>query len=588
MDFEQIFREKYRAALLAARTNDKDATIARMSELYSAFDEQYKKNNNDSIVDKAKLSYWRDVFGNYIQIIRQNGLQDIRIQKFFGLIQTPTPSSAETQRGGVAKNIATPPSNSGETISYEGIFPNGDDDTKGKNESTDKNPNENGNDVPIFSADMPDDEGLNNPDEAAIDIVEPIAADDNPDGRELANPSWQNPDNEAPSVSPETVDENIIPSFEPTSLKNFIGQKHIVKAILKEIAIAKKEGRKHLDNILLFGNPGLGKTTLMKLIAKELGVDFEWLDCSQFRNSQQSLKALQIFFDRIAKNDVPVVIGMDEIHALNNDLQTSLLTLLNDRVFISPINTDGVITRIPIKEFTFIGATTDDDKVLGTIKNRCLRLTFQMVDYSDEELKEIYKMKVASKGLTITDEAIATCIPRSRRAMRYVNMIVDGLNTALYNDDGERVSTHIDLQVALDFFSDVGIDSIGLTKKDHEILNTLYDSPEFSMGVDALASRVGLDINKYQSEYEKYLIKIGFINISGKGRSLTELAIKHIKDNSEKDSKNTNHGKESEEEIDNALNDIINSVEPEEGSDELTGDKDVKNDECVDTELTAE
>lgn len=318
------------------------------------------------------------------------------------------------------------------------------------------------------------------------------------------------------------------PIFTPDELRGFIGQQHIVKPILKEIAIAKNKGLRHLDNILLFGNPGLGKTTLMKLIAKELGVRFEILDCSQFRNSQQSLKALQNFLIRVARECEPVVIALDEIHMLTEELQSSLLTLLNDRVYVSPPDVSGNIKRIPIEEFTFIGATTNDEDVIPTIKNRCLRLTFQMVDYTPEELKRIYKNKIASKGLTITDEALDTCIPRSRGAIRYVNSIVDGLDSALYNDNGERISTHIDLNVALGYFKEKGIDPIGLTDKDLEILHVLNDYTGDAMGADVLAARVGLETKKYASEYEKYLIKIGFINVSGKDRALTERAIKYL------------------------------------------------------------
>ena len=205
----------------------------------------------------------------------------------------------------------------------------------------------------------------------------------------------------------------------------------------------------------------------MQLIAKALGVKFEWMDCSQYRNSQQSLKALQNFLMKVARDNEPVVIAFDEIHMLTDELQSSLLTLLNSRVYVSPPDVNGVVKRIPIDNFTFIAATTDDDKVLNTIKDRCLRLKFQMVDYTPEELKRIYKNKVASKGLTITDDAIDACIPRSRGSIRYVNSFVDGLDTALYDDNGQRVSTNIDLDVVVKYFEEKGIDTIGLEKKRH-------------------------------------------------------------------------------------------------------------------------
>ena len=82
----------------------------------------------------------------------------------------------------------------------------------------------------------------------------------------------------------------------------------------------------------------------------------------------------------------------------------------------------------------------------------------------------------------------------------------------------------------LDYFKEKGIDLLGLTKKDHEILKVLLESPGEPIGSEVLAARVGLDVRKYLSEYEKYLIKIGFINVSGRGRVLTEKAIKYLKD----------------------------------------------------------
>lgn len=490
MTFADKFREKYRVALYAARANNQEATLAGLADLYKLFAEQYSLDNGDSIVIKAKLSYWQEIFGGYIDIIRRHGLQDRRIQKFFGLIDDADIPSLGDILGGKG-NVSLPPETSGTT--------------------------------PIGGIDI-------------AGIVEPISP-------EQVKPPKQDkpvvpvkpitetkPDAPLNPVSP--VEENgggkDEPTFAPDTLEGFIGQQHIVKVLLKEIAIAKAQGRKYLDNILLFGNPGLGKSTLMQLIAKALGVRFEWMDCSQYRNSQQSLKALQNFLMKVARENEPVVIAFDEIHMLTDELQSSLLTLLNSRVYVSPPDVNGVVKRIPIDNFTFIAATTDDDKVLNTIKDRCLRLKFQMVDYTPEELKRIYKNKVASKGLTITEEAIDACIPRSRGSIRYVNSFVDGLDTALYDDNGQRVSTSIDLDVVIKYFEEKGIDAIGLEKKDLEILRAIAEDTSGAIGAETLSARIGLDPKKYLSEYEPYLIKIGFITVTGRGRSLTEKAIKYL------------------------------------------------------------
>lgn len=489
MSFADRFREKYRIALYAARENNQDATLAGLSDLYKLFAEQYSLNNGDSIVIKAKLSYWQEIFGGYIDIIRKNGLQDRRVQKFFGLIDDADIPSLGDILGGNGE-VKLPP-------------------------ATPKT-------APIGGVDI---SGIIEPTEP---VVQP--KEDKP----IVPRIKTEPEVPQVPVSPNECNGGGIdePTFAPDTLEGFIGQQHIVKVLLKEIAIAKAQGRKYLDNILLFGNPGLGKSTLMQLIAKALGVKFEWMDCSQYRNSQQSLKAMQNFLMKVARDNEPVVIAFDEIHMLTDELQSSLLTLLNSRVYVSPPDVNGVVKRIPIDNFTFIAATTDDDKVLNTIKDRCLRLKFQMVDYTPDELKRIYKNKVASKGLTITDEAIDACIPRSRGSIRYVNSFVDGLDTALYDDNGQRISVNIYIDVVNKYFAEKGIDAIGLEKKDLEILRALEEDASGAIGAETLSARVGLDPKKYLSEYEPYLIKIGFISVTGRGRSLTEKAIKYLKDGS--------------------------------------------------------
>lgn len=504
MNFEQQFREKYRAALRAARVNDQAATLKGLSDLYQLFAEQYSLNNGDSIVIKAKLSYWQDVFGGYIDIIRRNGLQDRRVQKFFGLIDDADIPSFGDILGGNGRVLPPqgPLANPSGGVNIDGIV----------------EPQK-----PIVEPQKP---AVADPSPIIPEPVEAIVKgqDDEPKADVPVAPVV--PASEGEVGAGGGKDE---PSFAPDTLEGFIGQQHIVKPLLKEIAIAKAQGRKYLDNILLFGNPGLGKSTLMQLIAKALGVRFEWMDCSQYRNSQQSLKALQNFLMKVARENEPVVIAFDEIHMLTDELQSSLLTLLNSRVYVSPPDVNGVVKRIPIENFTFIAATTDDDKVLNTIKDRCLRLKFQMVDYTPDELKRIYKNKAASKGLTITNEAIDACIPRSRGSIRYVNSFVDGLDTALYDDNGQRVSTDIDLDVVKRYFEEKGIDEIGLEKKDLEILRVIAEDTSGAIGAETLSARIGLDSKKYLSEYEPYLIKIGFITVTGRGRSLTEKAINYLK-----------------------------------------------------------
>lgn len=486
MEFKDQFREKYRIALVAARENNKNGVLAGLDDLYLLFAAQYSLDNADSIVTKAKLSYWQGIFGGYADIIRNFGLKDNRVQKLFGLITDASTPSFGDILGGKANPDFSP--------AMQIPTPQPIDDIDSIPPIIPIDPLIPGNTIKPIEPILP------------AEPIEPITPIEG---------------------SCDGVD---VPVYSPNTLESFIGQQHIVKALLREIAIAKNKGLQYLDNILLFGNPGLGKSTLMELIAKALGVKYEWMDCSQYRNSQQSLKALQNFLFRVARDNVPIVIALDEIHMLTNELQSSLLTLLNSRIYVSPPDINGNVKRIRIENFTFIAATTDDDKVINTIKDRCLRLKFQMVDYTPEELKQIYKNKVASKGLTISDEAIETCIPRSRGSIRYVNSFVDGLDQALYDDLGIRVSTDIDISIAHKYFEEKCIDAIGLEKKDLEILRAIEEDTTGAIGVESLSARVGLSAKKYLSEYEPYLIKIGLVTITGRGRCLTEKATKHLKE----------------------------------------------------------
>ena len=555
MAFNDIIETLYRSARKEALTGNVNSTVEALRTLSTVCKKQFGLDNDDSILTKAKLKRWEDFFAQIANALEKKGFTD-EINRFFGISirsvsldigglisedkKENAPSNSDSDRDdvGIPFLNVNEPTDSASPIT-EKVTDDGDDNTPTEVAvPTDNKPEESDEDP----ADGPDSEVPvdDTPSEAAV------PTDTGPEGNGEDNAD--EPDSEVPADDggetgaddseekdePTKAEGGFGTNMEPMTLDDFIGQKHVVKRIKKEIAIAKNEGRKHLDNILLFGNPGLGKTTLMALIAKELGVKFEWLDCATLAHSHTSQKGLINFFSNVAAANEPVLIGMDEIHCLSGDLQSALLTLLNSRVFISPPDPKtGQIVRIPIESFTFCGATTDDDKVLSTIKDRCRNLTFQLKDYTKEELRSIFTLKLNVKNLTISPEALETCIDRCRSSIREVETIVKGLYSYSCDDEtGEIVTDRIDMEIVNKYFNDRKIDKIGLNEKDVEILLSIKDSRGMYSGADTLSAKVGLTVEKYLSEYQPYLVKIGFIEvISGRGQTLTEKAIKYLNEN---------------------------------------------------------
>lgn len=309
----------------------------------------------------------------------------------------------------------------------------------------------------------------------------------------------------------------------PQSLDEFIGQAHIVERLKEEIEVARILGKKHLDNILLQGNRGLGKSTLMKLLAKELGVRFEFIDCTSLMNDTRSQRMFHEFFQRIASSDEPVLIACDEIHAMPVRLQSNLLTLLNDRIYSYLTESGTKILTMP--EFTFVAATTDYDAVLSTVKDRCSNLSFIMKDYTRDELYRIFSDKFIGMGITASANVIGLCINRCRSSIRDVTAIVKGL----YSKAVLAKTTAVIEDMVEEYFSRMGVDAIGLKEIERRILQAIADEPNGYISEETLAARVYLNTKVLTKEYEPYLMKIGFLSVGLRGRTLTPKAEEYLR-----------------------------------------------------------
>lgn len=501
----ELFVNARNLAKEASPANAKDAADM-LGEISRHCKELYE--STDSYLERAKCRNIFESVDNVIDIMSRRGFVDPTVAAFFGLSgNVKGPSFADISRGEgtvLRAAVSNPTSEREEPAGGEGgdnTVSTGSD--RGEIKALPLREGKSSGSVPVS--------GISVKSAPKNDLGSEAAPDGEDDGE--ADKTDCTPD------VPRAADA----SLEVSSLADFIGQTETVRAIMDEITAARSLGVKHLDNIMLRGNRGLGKSTLMRLIAKELGFAYHYADGSSFANNNKAEIEFHNMFLRIIEDDKPCVIGIDEIHALPLKLQTRLLTLLESRCY--SYIADGITRTVPIKDFTFIGATTDYDAVLQTVKDRCTYLTFDLVDYTRDEMCRITRGKLDAVGLSASDTAINLCVNRCRSSIRDITGIVKGLRTMAVI----RSTSVVTREMVEEFFKKRGKDSIGLTDKDLEILRAIDEEPRGSISEETLAARVYLDPKILTKEYEPYLMRIGFISVNSRGRSLTQKARDYIK-----------------------------------------------------------
>tara|TARA_B100001559_G_scaffold175331_1_gene146804 strand:- start:121 stop:1149 length:1029 start_codon:yes stop_codon:yes gene_type:complete len=319
---------------------------------------------------------------------------------------------------------------------------------------------------------------------------------------------------------PQPFDDDIAveKSLRPNNMDEFIGQKDIVDSLKLYIEAAHKRGES-LDHVLFFGPPGLGKTTLSIIIARELGVNIKQtsgpvLDkAGDLAGILTSLEDKDVFF-------------IDEIHRLNAVVEEYLYSAMEDYKIEIMIDKgpSARSVQLNIEPFTLVGATTRLGSLTSPLRDRfgvLLRFDY----YEKEDLYEIIKRSAEILEVEIDKDGALELASRSRGTPRIANRILR--RTRDYAD--VKANGKITSSVAKDSLNTLGIDKFGLDSMDRTILDTLIDKFKGGpVGLNSLAVAVSEDVSTIEDVYEPYLIKEGFIQRTNRGRIAQEKSYAHL------------------------------------------------------------
>ena len=307
-------------------------------------------------------------------------------------------------------------------------------------------------------------------------------------------------------------------NLRPQYLSEYIGQKKVKDNLHIFIEAAKKRNEP-LDHLLLYGPPGLGKTTLSTIVANEMGVNIKITSGPAIEKPGE----LAAILNNLSDNDI---LFIDEIHRLSTQVEEVLYPAMEDYAIDVVIGKGAGARsiRLDLPRFTLIGATTWVGMLSAPLRDR-----FGMVDklefYTHDDLREIVMRSAEVLGVDIDEEGALEIARRSRGTPRLANRLLKRCRDyAEVCHDG-----HIDHDVAKAALDKLQVDSMGLDVNDRNILMTMIE--KFAggpVGLDTLAAAVGEDPGTIEDVYEPYFIMNGFINRTPRGRVVTDLCYRHF------------------------------------------------------------
>ncbi len=321
----------------------------------------------------------------------------------------------------------------------------------------------------------------------------------------------------APEVEND-VEANIDVTLRPQSLSDFVGQEQIKEPLSISILAAKQRGEP-IEHVLLYGNPGLGKTTLANIIAKEMGVNIT----ITAGPALERVGDLAAILSNLRQGDV---LFIDEIHRMNKTIEEVLYTAMEDYA-IDIIVGKGPAARtlrMPLEKFTLIGATTKMNLLSGPLRDRFGHI-FHLNFYEPTDIERIVARNAALLSVAIEPDAGGVIASRARRTPRIANRLLKRVRDfaeVKHNGNISKAVTEAALKL-------LNIDHHGMDEVDRKILGTIIEKFNGGpVGLSTLAAAIAEEIDTLETIYEPYLLQIGMLERTVRGRKATRNAYEHL------------------------------------------------------------